>query len=202
MKGVMTLGVREHEYPVYESVPGHHGDEANKASDEIDKRMNDLVKLEREDVSARHDEYQQLRKMEVEYLIMDAVSHIAFHMAASIRPRMDVSELTESLAETTRHNKGLLREFKAEHGFGSDLHAHDRHDTETRRERRVRHARGEDTEESRVDSPRSDAAKDGGGEGGSDSVSERSAARTDPFSPRSGGPPTHGPAPARRESGP
>jgi hypothetical protein len=197
MKGGMTLGVGEHDYPEFKNTGAHHADEANQAVDEIETRMNQLVELEKNDVGAMRGKYQQLRKLELEFLLADAVPHIVFQMAASIRPHTDVSDLIGAFKTMSHHYNHALHDFKKEHNFVGDEHYHNRHATETRRRKRGNASDGEPAAEDLIDFSSVPEKRDDDGPPDSDSASDRSAARTDPFSPRSGGPATHGPVPVR-----
>jgi hypothetical protein len=174
MKGLMTLGVVEHEYPEFGSVPGHHGDEANKAVDEIEARMQRLVDLEKRDVNTKREDYKHLRSLELEYLLADAVPYIVHHMASSIRPRMEVPPgLIRSFREISDHYHETLRVFREDHGFNTDEHHHDRRDRETRRTKRARDATGRGGKDSGSDGDEEDSweidpeavTAGGGGEG-------------------------------------
>jgi len=191
MKGLMALGVGEHEYPDFKTVPWYHGDETNKAVEEIETRMKRLVDLERHDVRAKHEDYEHLRNLELESLIADAVPHIVYHMASSIRPHMKVSGLIVSFRGISKHYKQTLRVFREKHGFNTDDHHHDRRVTDTRRAERAREAIG------------------GGGEAAGSDLDEEYSSELDPeeIKAESGGEgeesdeEKEGERPARRRSG-
>jgi hypothetical protein len=174
MRGGLTLGAHDDEYPAFENKSGPHGDTVTRAVDEIHERMQKLVELEKSDVSERRDQYVRLRTLECEHLLADSVEHIVYHMASAIHPRIGVKHLIDEYKRVAETCSSRLDEYRNENDFHERKHAHHRDEVHRKREadrKTVRDAGGSDVyeyddEEEEEEEEDSDVSEDGAGGGG------------------------------------